>query len=250
MFKVVLVDDDPLSLETLKDSLLIHFKEYEIVDTFSGVQEAIQKLPLIHVDLVFLDMQLKDGEGFDVLKALGEIKFEVIVITMYDTFMLEAIKYAAIDYLLKPVRRDDLASSIERFEKRTLKKVTHQNAISDENKKPNRLVISNQNGLILLDIQKVLRLESDGAYTKIYSIDRTHYFTSKNLGHYEQLLANYNFFRVHHSHIINLNQVINFTSGSKNVAVLSDLSEIEVSRRKKGDFLKKLDPIKKLQMSS
>lgn len=249
MYKVVLVDDDPFSIEAIKDLLQIHFKNYEITAIFTGVEEAITNLPQLHVDLLFLDMELMDGEGFDVLKALGEINFEVIVITMHDSYMLEAIKHAAIDYLLKPVKHIDLASAIERFEKRNQKKVSHQNINADENKNSNRLVISNQNGLILLDIQKVLRLESDGAYTKIFSIDGAHYFTSKNLGHYEQLLPSNQFFRVHHSHIINLNQVKNFTSGNKNVAILSDSSEIEVSRRKKGDFLKKLEPLKKIQMS-
>jgi len=238
MYKTVLIDDDPLSQETLKDLLEIHFKDFNIVGIYSSVKETLAELPKQEVDLVFLDMELLDGLGFDILKELKEIQFEVIVITMHDSFMLDAIKHSAIDYLMKPINKSDIAAAINRFEKRIIKFNRLPQNENSSFSKSNKLAISHQNGLVLLDFNEIVRLESDGAYTKLYVTDGKSYFTSKNIGFYETQLLTHNFFRVHHGHLINLLHVKSFLGGIDNSLVMSDNSSVNVSRRRKEEFLK------------
>jgi two-component system, LytTR family, response regulator len=241
MYKTVIIEDDPFCQETLKDLLTLYFKEFEIVGVYSSVEQTMEKLAKQEVDLVFLDMELSDGLGFDILKKLEEIHFEVIVTTMHDSFMLEAIKHSAIDYLMKPITRDAISSAIEGFEKRISKFKSPQSNFISNTDKPNRLVIPHQNGLSLLDIKNIIRLESDGAYTKLFVLDGSTHFVSKNIGHFEDKLKQYNFFRVHHGHLVNAAHVKNFVNGTISQVIMTDGSSVSVSRRKKDEFLKKIN---------
>lgn len=239
MIKTVIIDDDPFSQETLKDILGDFTDDFEIVAVYSGVEETLINLPEIDVDLVLLDMELQDGQGFDVLKRLEDINFEVIITTMHDSFMLEAIKHSAIDYLMKPIGKDDLAVALDRFHKKMEKFQQLKNA-SPVNKK-HSLVIPNQNGLILLEIKNIIRLESDGAYTRLFVADGTNHFLSKNLGYYENSLAEHDFIRVHNKHLISIKHVKNYVRAEGGTIVMSDSSTVEISRRKKEYFLQKLE---------
>ena len=238
MYKAVIIEDDPLSQETLKDLFQGSFHKYTITGIFSSVEESVRELSDMDVDLVILDMELTDGKGFDVLKQLEKIDFEVIIATMHDRFMLEAIKHSAIDYLLKPISKEDLASALMRFEQ----KVQRLEKIKTEStqERPTRLVVPNQDGLELVEIKDLVRLNSDGAYTKLYLTDGRHLLTSKNLGYYEDKLRTHNFFRVHHQHLISLNHVKNYIKGEGGSVTMSDNAIIDVSRRRKEDFLNKL----------
>jgi len=238
LYKAAIVEDDPLSAEALKDILKTDFSEISLEAIYQSVADATQGIRKNKIDLVFLDMELDDGKGFDVLKDLGEISFEVIITTGHESYMLEAIKHSALDYILKPVEREELTEAFERFKKKR--------AIRSENKdlsdavRSKKLVLPNQEGLILVEIADILRLESDGPYTTIHLKDGKKQVSSKNLGFYESALAHRSFFRVHHSHIVNLNHVINYHRGEGGHVVFSDQSIAPVSRRKKDDFLKAL----------
>jgi two-component system, LytTR family, response regulator len=238
MIKTVIIDDDLVSQEALKDVLHDLGNELEIVGVYSGVEETLANLPGMEVDILFLDMELQDGQGFDVLKRLEDINFEVIITTMHDSFMLEAIKHSAIDYLFKPVSIADLSSAISRFESKVqkLQKLKRSNTKELQT----RLVIPNQDGLELVEIKDLVRLQSDGAYTKLYLEDGRHHLTSKNLGHYEDRLKVHDFFRVHHQHLISLNHIKKYMKGDGGSVTMSDNSIVDVSRRKKEEFLKKL----------
>jgi two-component system LytT family response regulator len=238
MYKTVIIEDDLLTRETLKDIFELHFKRYEIVALCGTVAEALELLPQQRVDLVLLDMQLPDGQGFDVLKKLAEIDFELIIATMHNSFMLEAIKHSALDYLLKPIHQKDLASALERFENKVekLEKLRTKNTPE----RPARLVIPSQDGLELIEIKDLVRLKSDGAYTKLFLSDGREHLTSKNLGFYEDKLKAHNFFRVHHQNIISLSHVKNYIRGEGGAVTMSDNSMVDVSRRKKEEFLNKL----------
>lgn len=234
MYKAVIVEDDSISVEALADLLKLGYIDVEISETYSSVKDAVQGLTKSNPDLVFLDMELQDGKGFDVLQALGDISFEVIITTSYETYMLEAIKHSALDYLLKPIQKQDLAEAFKRFEKRIATKVPKADS---KTVKSDKLVIPNQEGLKLLEIDQILRLESDGPYTTIYLNGGSKTVSSKNLGFYEKVLHPHSFFRVHHSHLVNLAHAVNYIRGEGGQVVLSDGSSVNVSRRKKEDFL-------------
>jgi len=238
MIKTVIIEDDPMSLDILKDLIADHFTQLQIVATYDTVRDAIRGMSKQEVDLVFLDMELPDGRGFDVLSGLGEINFELIITTMHDAFMLDAIKHAAIDYLMKPINAKDLVAAVERFALKIQKTRQKIEAGQQQVKKSSRLVIPNQQGLILTEINDIIRLESDGAYTHIILKDGTKILASKNLGHFEEELKAHDFFRIHHQHLINTKEVKSYTRGDGGSVTLSNETTVEVSRRKKDDFLK------------
>ncbi|MCZ4409834.1 LytTR family DNA-binding domain-containing protein [Cryomorphaceae bacterium 1068] len=234
MYKAVIVEDDSLSAEAFSDLLKGGEFDIEVAAVFDSVSSAITGIRNSAPDLLFLDMELGDGKGFDVLQAIGEISFEVIITTAHETYMLEAIKHSALDYLLKPVEKQELREAFRRFEKRIAQKVPK---VDQQSVKSNKLVIPNQEGLILVEIEDILRLESDGPYTTLHLAGGQKKVSSKNLGFYEESLKHHSFFRVHHSHVVNLNHVANYVRGEGGHVVLSDKSIVAVSRRKKEDFL-------------
>jgi two-component system LytT family response regulator len=238
MYKVVIIEDDPLSMETLKDIIQDKVKDFEVVSTYASVKEALKDFPTEKVDLILLDMELGDGKGFDILSQLTHINFEVIITTMHDSYMLEAIKHSALDYLLKPVGAKDLASALDRFRQKIRKQ--EELRLSTVNSKSNRLAVPHQHGLTLLEIKDIIRLESDGAYSRFFMLDGSSHLVSKNLGHYEDHLIYHDFLRVHHKHLVNLSHVKNYIRGEGGVVVMSDDTHVDVSRRKKDEFLRKL----------
>jgi two-component system LytT family response regulator len=234
-YRAVIVEDDPLSFQILNDLIQDEFDQLEIVAHFTSVKSATAGIKDLDIDLVFLDMELTDGLGFDLLTGLKSIDFEVIITTIHDSYMLEAIKHSAIDYLMKPLDKKGLREAVNRFENRIFKKETTAKPIQS---KTNRLVIPYQDGLLLIEINEIIRLESDGAYTHIYLLNNKKHMTSKNLGFYESQLQSHTFFRVHHGHLINLSHLKNYIRGEGGQAVMSDDSLVNVSRRRKEDFLR------------
>ncbi|MCB0820002.1 MAG: response regulator transcription factor [Bacteroidetes bacterium] len=238
MFDVFIIDDDPVSQATLADLLEEISDSYRVTGIFGTVSQAVRALSKMPPDLVFLDMELPDGNGFDVLKSFPEIDFEVVITTVHDSFMLEAIKHAAVDYLLKPVDKNMLLSALNRFEKRAEKSTRSGGPNRFSEAREGKLVISNQQGLVLVNKDDIIRLESEGAYTKIFLSDKISHLTSKNLGHYEEQLNNKAFFRIHNKHLINLIHVKNYIRGEGGQVIMSDESCVDVARRKKEEFLR------------
>ncbi len=236
MYKTIIIEDDLLSAEALKDTILDSFPNYEVSHVFTSLNQALANLPNIEFDLMLLDMELGDGLGFDILSHIEEINFEVIITTMHNTFMLEAIKHAALDYLIKPILKQDLVIALERFETKYAK----LNSVKNVKKQLSRLVIPNQSGFVIIEIKDIVRLESDGAYTKFFMFNGTSYLASKNLGFYEEQLLYSNFFRIHHKHLVNISHLTNYNRAEATV-LLSDGSLVEVSRRKKDEFLRNLE---------
>jgi two-component system LytT family response regulator len=236
MLRTAIVEDDPLSLEALKDQLSSFEDSLELVGEYHTVSEAIDGLKRVDIDLLLLDIELPDGNGFKVLEELNEINFEVVITTSHDRFMLKAIQHAALDYLMKPVRKADLMDAIERFHQRQDKYQKEHEASLNRR----RLVIPDQEGLNLVDIEDIVRLESDGAYSHIFLDDGSRVVASKNIGHFEERLSHHHFSRVHHSHLVNLEKVKNFSHKDGGTLTLTDNSQVTVSRRKKDEVLRAL----------
>jgi two-component system LytT family response regulator len=238
MYKIVIVEDDVLAREMLSDLLITNHPGYTLTGFFDSVKTAVKSLPSLKPDLLFLDIELLDGKGFDILEKLDSINFEVIVTTGYDSYMLQAIKHSALDYVLKPVNAENLADALRRYEL----KIAESKIQLKTNESPsiNKIILTTNEGLLFLNIADIIRLESDGAYTVFYSRDNKKYVTSRTLATYEDQLTNNAFFRVHHSHLINLNHISKYVKGEGGYVIMSDNTSVDVSRRKKEDFLKVL----------
>lgn len=238
MYKIVIVEDDPFAREMLQDLILKKANDYTVIGFYDSVKSAGKSLSSLNPDLVFLDMELKDGNGFEILEKLPLIKFEVVVTTQHDSFLLQAIKHSALDYIYKPVTKTSLDKVIERFEAKITTSVSGINTKSLA--RTNKLILPMNEGLMFINISDIIRLASDGSYTTFYTTDGKKFTTSRNLAVYETQLQDHSFFRVHHGHIINLNFILKYVKGEGGYVVMSDQSTVDVSRRKKDEFLKAL----------
>lgn len=241
--KVIIVDDEKASADRLL-KLLTPYEGLVIAAVFETVETAVNGIRNENPDVVFLDVHLHDKTGFDLLSKLETITFETIFTTAHDYYAVEAFKFSAIDYLLKPLDSGDLERSIKRLQERTQNKSLNarvetlfHNLRDRENK---TIAIPTQEGLTFLNVNDIIRCHSDTNYTRIYVKEAPPLIVSKSLKQFEELLASRGFFRVHHSSLINLNLIRKYIKGKGGVAVMADSSEIEVSVRRKDAFLKEL----------
>jgi two-component system LytT family response regulator len=247
MIKAVIVDDELHCIDRLKNLLTGYFEgEILVISTYTSIEEAYVGLQAIQPDLVFLDIQIHDQTGFDLLGKLQEIKFDVVFTTAYEQYAIKAFKFSASDYLLKPIDVDDLKETIKRINKRRHQgSIDHNLDLLIENvknlKNQNRkIAVPTINGLVFLNIQDILHCKSDVNYTTIFMKDSTSLMVAKTLKEFEGLLSNHDFFRVHNSHLINLNYIKSYNKGKGGFLTLEDNSEIEVSSRRKEGFLQRL----------
>ena len=197
-------------------------------------------------DLVFLDIEMPNGNAFDLLEKFKTINFNIIFTTAYDHYAIKAIKFSAIDYILKPIDPEELITAVKRFEDRAGQKATldkHFKTLLSNVRPENKLKkvgIPDGDGLIFINLSDIIRCDSDGNYTFFILTSGKKIIASRTLGEYEQMFADDNFFRIHRSHLINLEHVKKYIKGEGGYVVMSDNSQVEVSRRNKTDFLEKL----------
>jgi len=227
ILKSIIIDDELNAIKTLEWELSSFDSMVSVVDTFIDVKEAIDFLSYQahNIDLVFLDIQMPAMNGFEFLERFTGRNFEVIFVTAYDEYALQAIKEAAVDYLLKPVEPGELEKSLKKVLAKTDKK-------RDEAKK---ITIPLENKLIFLDPSDIIYCKSDGNYCEIHSRQET-YLLSKTLKFVEELLPPSVFFRIHQSYLINLNKVKSFDRSSSYVSLVNAV-ELPVSRSKREEFL-------------
>lgn len=240
--KALLIDDEKNVREALKGVLQLWAPEIEIVGEASGVAEGLAKIHAHVPDLIFLDVEMADGTGFDLLKLVPERKFEVIFVTAHQHYAIGAIRMSACDFLLKPVDPDDLVDAIERA-KVQLKQhggdpievmLQHANGIKD------RIVLKDMENIYVIKITDIIHCEADGRYTRFFvnGYERP-ILVSTNLKEYEQLLAPSGFVRIHHSHLINLSHILRIDKVNLSVH-LSEEQKVPISVRKKDDLMKRL----------
>ena len=248
MLQTLIVDDEKRGRELLRMVLATHCPEVKVIGEASNIKEAHNLIIATDPDLVFLDIEMPGGTGFDLLTKFDEINFEVIFVTAFDKYAIKAIKFSAMDYLLKPVDEEELVKAIKRVEENQNKKSNKDrvsNLISNV-RKPNdnqKIGLTSSDGLEFIEIKNILRCEADGKYTSVFLHDGKKLLVSKNLKEFEDLLTENNFFRIHHSHLVNLDYIKKYQSGRGGYVVMSDGSTITVSQRKKEDFLSSLKKI-------
>jgi two-component system LytT family response regulator len=246
MITTIIVDDElhcRMSLATLIEK---NFPVLSVKAICKSPEEGIQAINEHHPDLVFLDVEMPPSSGFEMLQQLDEIDFEIVFTTAYEKYALQAIKFSAMDYLLKPIGKEDLAEVVLRMkERRSFEKSAKKIEALFENIKnmkgsSKKIVLPATNGIELIYLQDIVRLESNGNYTTFHLKNKQKIVVPKTIKEYEEMLEDVNFFRVHNSHIINLQYVKNYIKGEGGIVKMEDGSEIDVSRRRKDDFLKML----------
>lgn len=245
MIKTILVDDEPIAIKHLAAIIGKCAPQLTIVATAHSVQDALKKITLLQPELVFLDIELAGEKSFDILHAAKQRTFELIFVTAYDQFGIQAVKHEAIDYILKPINKPELIAAIEKASK----KIYHRRAAATPSNHPGesvkntlgRLALPTMEGLLFVDTANIMYCESEGRYTRFYMAEEPkELLVSKNLGEYEALLPSGIFIRIHHHSIVNINYVHKYVKGRGGYVVLKNGKTIPVSSRKKDDFFDKL----------
>lgn len=238
MFRAVLVDDELKGRLALKKLLQLYCENVDIVGEADSVKSAQIAIDKLNPDLLFLDINLQDGTGFDLLNVINYQSIKVIFVTAYDHFAIKAFRFSAIDYILKPIDPDILVAAVDKI--KLLQPNENQIQILSKSKNEiDQIALVAQNGLICVKLVDIVRCEADSNYTVFYVLKGSKIVVSKSLKEYEELLENHNFFRVHKSHIINLKYVKEYDSVNS-VVILLDSTKIEVARRRKEFFLELL----------
>jgi two-component system LytT family response regulator len=249
--KAAIVDDELKSAKSLKALLESYCPYVDVVQMIHHPEQAIENISSeSDLDVLFLDIEMPEISGFQLLEKLGKINFKVIFTTAYDQFALQAFKTNAISYLLKPIDAEDLVAAIEKLNyhsnKDTIKRLVHVeemlDAIRKENQSP-RLAVHTIEGLIFLDTEKIIRMEADSNYTHIFMVGNKKITSAKTLKEYEDLLFSKPFFRIHHAHLVNLRHIEKYIKGEGGYVVTSDQTTLEVSRRRKAELLEAFSKI-------
>jgi two-component system LytT family response regulator len=246
MIRTVLVDDEIDSIRVLQKLLDSFCPQVAVVGTASGVETALQVIRDTSPDLVFLDIEMSQGNAFDLLNQLQPLQFQFIFVTAFDDYAIRAFKYSAVDYLLKPVDIDDLRSAIGKMQERPLEKdlsqkmrvlLEHMGTLQMSRQK---MAIPTITGLLFVPVQEILRFEAKGNYTTIYMANNDTIMATKTIKDYEEVLPETIFCRIHNSHIINLSRIKEYQKGRGGVVVMEDGTVIEVASRRREEFMRRL----------
>ncbi|MEO6407080.1 MAG: LytTR family DNA-binding domain-containing protein [Ferruginibacter sp.] len=243
MLSAIIIDDELKGRAVLNQKL----KEYCPLVTVTGEaahgEEGLKIIETLKPDIIFLDIEMPRMNGFEMLSTIREKNFHVIFTTAYDQYAIKAIKYAAFDYLLKPIDIDELRSAVERIASNENINTRKQIELLQQNmqhprKQLNKLAIPTLEGLFFYDINDIVQLEANRNYTYIFLINNAKILASKTLKDFEDLLPTDIFFRTHHSHLINLNYIKRYIKGDGGQIELQNGNFVDVARRKKEEFMK------------
>jgi two-component system, LytTR family, response regulator len=247
MIKAIIIDDIEQARITLKKDIEVYAPDLQIIGEASGVVEGAKLLKKIKPDVLFLDIQMQDGSGFDLLDVLGEIDFKIIFITASDAHAIKAFRYAAIDYLMKPVDPDELTSALNKLRTTYVNENEKYKLLNDSLKnqhKPNeRLALHSQDKIHIVQISDIIRCESSVNYTEFYFSNAKKMLVSKTLKEFEELLTESGFYRVHQSHLINTKLIKEYVKVEGGHLIMMDGSLIPVSTRKKPEVMKMLEKL-------
>ena len=245
MIKAVIIDDETDSIDTLKWKLENYCTEVEIIASFDNPAEGVSYLKNNPPDLLFLDIEMPMLTGFDVLEELGrDISFDIIFTTAYDNFGIQAVKFSALDYLLKPVQNKELKEAIEKHLKKSNQKIPSEqidtllaNVRENKKGKGGRIALASKESIEFVDPFNIVACEANSNYTNVYLSEGKKRVISKTLKEFEEMLIPFNFFRPHNSHLVNLNHVREFIRGDGGYLVMENKMKIPVSKNKREELL-------------
>ena len=248
MIRAIIIDDEHYGRQSVKNALAQYCPEVNIVETCETPEKGIEAILALKPDLVFLDVQMPNMSGFDLLNHLSPIHFEVIFVTSFDKYAIKAIRFSALDYLLKPLDIDDLQHAVART-KEQLKRKTPQryesvlHNIKYSSGKVEKIAVPTTEGIDFFITQEILYLQAEGSYTKLFLSNGNTYLVSKNLKDFESLLSESGFFRIHNSYLVQVSHIKKYIKGEGGYVVLPNGQHLDVSRRKKDAFLSILNRI-------
>ena len=241
-----LIIDDELKGRNLLNELVKRYRpDVEVLGLAQSATEAISLIRQFNPDFIFLDIQMPEINGFQMIELMGHIDFEIVFVTAYNEFAVKAYKYAAFDYLLKPVDPDELNKTIERMKIKRQQMGLQERlsllmkTLEEPKKLPTKITVSNSDGISVLNISEIIYMEADGPYTTFFMLDNSKLVSSHNLKEYEDLLSEQGFFRSHHSFLVNLNHITKYLK-SDGYALMSNGKHVEVSKRKKDEFVQRI----------
>jgi len=243
MINAVIIDDEPKNIKVMKNMLKEFCPQVQVIGDANNSNDGKELIHQKKPELVFLDIEMPYGNGFDLLNALMPVDFEVVFVTAFDKYMLQALKYSALDFLLKPVNIDELKNAVQNAELRIRKNSINQqlSILLDNFKKQEsglkKIAIPTVDGFDFILIENIIRCEAQGAYTRIHVTDSKKILVSRPLKDFENLLPEDIFFRIHNSHLINLNYIKKYNRGRGGLVELDDGSVLEVAARRKDEFL-------------
>ncbi len=237
MIKAVIVDDEICFREMIQFLLDEYFPDIKIVAQAEGVVDAVEAIENHEPDLVFLDIEIAGGTGFHVLQKLKNRNFKLIFITAFNEFAIQAIKFSAIDYVLKPINEFEFKAGVEKaimeIEKQE-KQISYDHLVSNyQNKSEKKLVLRTAQNLHVVNISDIIRCQADNVYTTFFLTSGEKIVVSKGLGEYVELLENYGFVRPHQSHLVSLNFIKKLDKSDGGFLVMKDKTGIPVSSRRK-----------------
>jgi two-component system, LytTR family, response regulator len=243
----ILVDDIPSALQLLENDIEQKHPSIKVIGKAKSVVEAAKLLRKGEPDILFLDIMLGDGTGFDVLEIFPNLRSKIIFVTASDEYAIRAFKFAAIDYVLKPYSDQDLNTAIEKAtqqiqpDKQQLSVL--KDSIASPNQRPNKISLHTLDKIIVVDLNDIVRCKSDNNYTEFFFQDGTKILVTKTLKTFADLLKNYQFLRVHQSHLVNVSYVKAFIKSDGGYLVLKDKNTVPVSVRKRAEVIEALNTI-------
>ena len=246
---IIIVDDEPYCCEILAAMLEADCPDIRVDNICNNGLDALAAIKQYSPDIVFLDVEMPKMNGFEMLERLSSINFHLIFTTSYDQYALKAIRFSAIDYLLKPVDREELKKAVEKVRQRIQIPLPQQleilmQKIKQPSKPVNKIALPTMEGLQMIPIDTIVSCESDDNYTILKLKNAKKLLVTRSLKEIEEALEQHSFIRVHRSYLVNLNEIEKYIKGEGGYLVMSDGTSIDVARNKKETLLKKLLPYK------
>ncbi len=241
--RAILIDDELNSLQNLQQKLEGFCPDVSIVAVTQKPEEGILLIRQHQPDVVFLDIEMPRMSGFRMLEQIGDYDFDIIFTTAYNHYSIDAIRISAFDYLVKPIGIEELQHAVERLSKslhrQTKEKIDIlKKSLNDSRSQEDKIAISTSEGIEFIPIKNIIHIESKSNYSKIFLTDSKSMLVTKILKDFEEMLVPYNFYRVHNSHLINLTYIQKYVRSEGGHVMLQDGTVIDISRRKKEEFLK------------
>ena len=244
MIRTVVIEDEEHSRKMLMEMLHEHCRTITVVASADSVKTGLTAIAEQKPELVFLDIELQSETSFEILEKLPEINFELVFTTAFDHYALKAIKFCAIDYLLKPIDVNELRIAVSKAEKRLNREYLNKNLevlvnnLKSGSQNNHRIALSTLEGLLFVNVRDIIYCESSGPYTKFIFKQSDKIVTSKHLKEYEDLLSGYDFFRIHKSYLVNLQEIKKYIRGEGGQLIMSDGATLNVSKQRKESFLR------------
>jgi len=245
MLTAIIIEDMADALQLLKSDLENHHPEISVINTAQSVVEAAKLLQKTQPDILFLDIMLGDGTGFDILEIFPDLSSKIIFVTASDEYAIRAFKFAAIDYVLKPYSNEDLATAItrakEQIEPNKERLSILKNTLAAPEAKPDKISLHTLDKIIIVSLENIIRCEADNNNTVFYLKEGRKIFVTKTLKYFAEMLSSYEFLRVHQSHLVNMQCISAFIKTDGGYLLLKNKETVPVSVRKKAEVIEILD---------